>query len=266
MRLWGKIRGNSADYFIAEGSLDEGEEGGADAGDNESRGSGVNKFVYWVTNSPLGQWTQLPELTRQDIINSRSIKYTFSGNLDQKIYSNPFYFGTEKLYLRAQIARIAQSTNLVPRGLHRLQEENDREIEDNQPEEGEIVKPTTAQQASHKNWVHYVPSILTQGRTTHLDGKPVGDEEIEPQDLLAREVAKDPWEPRLKPIGADKAHLGGIPAWIIRTHGAQDAFVDERSGNVNVNYGTVHVKSTWWPGAHVFYHQERTLFIYCGNG
>jgi len=101
MRLWGKIRGNSNDYFIAEGTLDEGEEGGADAGENESRGTGVNKFVYWVTNSPLGQWTQLPDLTRQDVINARSIKYNFSGNLDQKIYTNPFYFGTEKLYLRS---------------------------------------------------------------------------------------------------------------------------------------------------------------------
>ena len=69
MRLWGKIRGTSADYFIAEGTLDGGEEG-AEGGDpdNEARGTGVNKYVYWATNKPLGEWTQLPDLSRKDII------------------------------------------------------------------------------------------------------------------------------------------------------------------------------------------------------
>jgi hypothetical protein len=49
-------------------------------------------------------------------------------------------------------------------------------------------------------WVHYAPQILNQGRTTHLEGKPNGEEEVEPADLLAREVKKDPWEPRLKSV------------------------------------------------------------------
>ena len=59
MRLWGKIRGTNADYFIAEGTVDGGEDGeaGADGGDNEARGTGVNKCVYWATNKPLGEWT-----------------------------------------------------------------------------------------------------------------------------------------------------------------------------------------------------------------
>jgi len=58
MRLWGKIRGSGCDYFIAEGTLDggeEAEEGGG--GDNEARGVGINKCVYWATNKPLGEWT-----------------------------------------------------------------------------------------------------------------------------------------------------------------------------------------------------------------
>lgn len=60
MRLWGKIRGTNADYFIAEGTVDGGGEdgeGGAEGGDNEARGTGVNKCVYWATNKPLGEWT-----------------------------------------------------------------------------------------------------------------------------------------------------------------------------------------------------------------
>lgn len=34
------------------------------------------------------------------------------------------------------------STTIVPGALYRLQEENKREIEDNAPEEGDIVKPS----------------------------------------------------------------------------------------------------------------------------
>lgn len=66
--------------------------------------------------------------------------------MDAKIYTNPFYFDTEKTYLRAQIARITQSTTLIPKGLYKFQEETEeREIVDNAPEdgEGEVPKPST---------------------------------------------------------------------------------------------------------------------------
>ena len=61
MKLWGKIKGNNFDYYIAEGIL---EGGGDPEGEDvpvateviEPRGTGVNKFVYWVCNSPNGTW------------------------------------------------------------------------------------------------------------------------------------------------------------------------------------------------------------------
>lgn len=112
----------------------------------EARGSGVNKNVYWATNSPLADWTILPDLKPQDIINSRSIKYMFSGDLNAKIYTNPFFFETEKVYLRAQISRITQSTTLVPKGVYKFQEETEeREVVENVPEEegAEAPKPST---------------------------------------------------------------------------------------------------------------------------
>lgn len=69
IRLWGKIHGSKRDYFIAEGKLDsaaaEGDEGSKS--NAEARGSGVNTYVYWATNSPLDAWTQLPDLTPGDI-------------------------------------------------------------------------------------------------------------------------------------------------------------------------------------------------------
>ena len=120
LRLWGKIRGTQKDYFIAEGTGGAAEEGEEPVEGVEARGTGVNKFTYWVCNGPMGAWTQLPDCKPVDLENARSIKYNFSGNLDQKIFTNPFYFNTEKVYLRAQIARISHSTTLVPKGLHKF--------------------------------------------------------------------------------------------------------------------------------------------------
>lgn len=43
--------------------------------DFEARGSGVNKYVYWVTDNVLtSKWTKLPDLNTKDIRDSRDIK------------------------------------------------------------------------------------------------------------------------------------------------------------------------------------------------
>ena len=57
IRLWGKILGSERDYFIAEGTFDGGQDEYEEKpADFEPRGSGVNKLVYWVCNSPLESW------------------------------------------------------------------------------------------------------------------------------------------------------------------------------------------------------------------
>lgn len=69
--FFGKIYGSEKDYYVAEGTLEGGEEeaeGGEEKGPEfEPRGTGVNKFVYWVTDNVLDKWTKLPDLTPADI-------------------------------------------------------------------------------------------------------------------------------------------------------------------------------------------------------
>jgi len=116
-------------------------------------------------------------------------------------------------------------------------------------------------------WLHHTPSILKQGRLTHKEGKALpGEEEVEAEELQKREVAADPWEPRLKCISSDAKAKGGLQAWVVRSFGVKDSFMDPKTGAHNKNFGTVLVKSMWWPGAFTFYHQERTMQIYVGNG
>lgn len=142
----------------------------------------------------------------------------------------------------------------MPKGLFRFQEENDREIEDNTPEEGEIQKPHTKDMIWMDMWQHMTPSILKQGRLTHMPGQPLpGEEDVEAEDLLKREVAKDPWEARLKSISSDNKTKGELPAWVLKSFGVKDSYLDGKTGAHSKNFGTVLVKSLWWPGAYVFY-------------
>lgn len=93
VRFFGKVFGTEKDYYIVEGTLEgEDEDGGEKPADFEARGSGVNKYVYWVTDNVLkGSWIKLPDLLPSDIIQARSIRVQFSGDLDRKIYTNPYF-------------------------------------------------------------------------------------------------------------------------------------------------------------------------------
>jgi len=60
MRFWGKLQGRKKDLWVAEGTLAKAEEASSDP-EMEPRGKGVNKLVYWVTDSLLEDWVQLPD-------------------------------------------------------------------------------------------------------------------------------------------------------------------------------------------------------------
>ena len=98
----------------------------------------------------------------------------FSGDLERKIITNPFFFGQEKHYLRAQIARISHGTTVVPNGLFKHAEPEEeggfpKEIEakDAENEEDNFKQPETEDQAQLTNWVHHSKSILLNNRTDH---------------------------------------------------------------------------------------------------
>ena len=61
-----------------------------------------------------------------------------------------------------------------------------------------LAKPIVSEMVKESAWVHHPLSVLKQGRLTHRPGEEI--EGKEPEEILAMEVAKDPWEERLKPI------------------------------------------------------------------
>lgn len=164
MKLWGKIKCTERDYYVIEGTVDaaEPEEGAPPETEVlEPRGTGVNKYAYFVCNSPNEQWKILPDLKPSDIINARGIKHTFSGDLEREIFTNPFYFQKEKVFLRAQIARITASTTLTPSGLYEFEEESTRDIKLREgDEEKPVVIPSVNDMRNASKWLHLNQSIL----------------------------------------------------------------------------------------------------------
>lgn len=204
----------------------------------EAKGTGVNELSYYVACDSLADWKRLPDLSYKDLIAARQNKVLFTGDLERPIFTNPFFFGKEKHYLRAQLSRIIHSTTLLPAGVMKL------EIEDADadglgtvdrlgtvvPNEGEedkpFVMPTTAMMADSKMWVHGKPNILINGRTAHIppedptDDLPEGED---PMDAIKTMVANDPYDPLLKKITDDgQISTGGkfkTVAWSVRLCG-----------------------------------------------
>jgi len=115
------VKGTCKDYYIVQGASNQGAGDDDEAPGREARGSeGVNQFAYWASNSPAGPFTVLPDLDPSDLAASKVIKVLFTGDLNRKIITNPFFFKTEKEHLRATIARISFSTTLVPAKIYRL--------------------------------------------------------------------------------------------------------------------------------------------------
>ena len=55
LRFWGKIYGSEKDYYVVEGDLNKSEEPVRNA-QQEQRGDGCNRHVYWVTDNVLHDW------------------------------------------------------------------------------------------------------------------------------------------------------------------------------------------------------------------
>mmetsp|Transcript_13608 Transcript_13608/g.15256 ORF Transcript_13608/g.15256 Transcript_13608/m.15256 type:complete len:391 (+) Transcript_13608:311-1483(+) len=267
LRFWGKIYGTERDYYVAEGFIaasgDE-EEGEKPKG-FEERGSGVNEFVYWVANDSLSDWTVLPDATPVLLKATRGIKVKFTGDLEKKIITNPFFFGEEKYYLRAQISRITHSTTIMPGGLHKLTEDSPKEIEAIEfEEESKAYKPSTESQSVLPSWVHAKKSILNSNRVSHLE--PEGDEfgDKEPEEIQKILDQRDPSEARLKPLSEDASQSGEDSAWTIRLLGDQT-----RTPGLNgktKHHGVVVVKSTVWIGSITCWKEDSYIQIYIGDG
>ena len=129
---------------------------------------------------------------------------SFSGDLDAKIFTNPFYFQAEKVYLRAQIARITCSTTLAPASMYKIDEDSKEVVPDTGDEENPKVKPSTYDMSKASSWCHLTPSILQIGKCKVPEPNPADFPDDTPEEEMKRlNDLKYPSEEKLKPIQGD---------------------------------------------------------------
>ncbi|XP_015837293.2 radial spoke head protein 6 homolog A [Tribolium castaneum] len=243
---------------------------------SEPSGVGANKNIYYVCNETGEPWVQLPDVTPKQIRVARQIYKTFTGDLDQPIVSYPFFPGSERNLLRAQIARISAGTHISPLGFYTfggegMGEGGEADEEEEEGNKGEIKEnpkydPVPIKDLTDRSmmfWVHHNHHILNQGRTTWWNPNPLPetglDEELGEEEEEAKPVVMGPepetGPPLLTPCSEDVT-LDAIPAWSVRS-----------SSGVAEEFAVAIVRSNFWPGAYSFATQGKMFHnVYFGSG
>lgn len=282
--FFGKIYGTLKDYYIAEATeVEPPAEFNYDADMEHRKEDGVNKNVFYVTNDLSEPWVELPDVKPNQIVASRKIRYSFTGDLNRPIYTNPHFNGQEQHLLRCQIARIYHGTKLVPTLNHYTIEDPENPFKPLVPNE----KPKMFKHndlVNLNNWIHYPPGILKEGRVSHFIEPP---EEVDPEEYRKKIMDKDPFDKRIKPVTEDNTIATStysklkVCPWKISQFYEDKIYINpyiklldetqpdfdplEQKDN-KADYTLICVKSLLWPGAYNFYLGKESYFFYFGNG
>jgi hypothetical protein len=281
--FFGKFFGTEKDYYIVEATeIDPPENFNYDNDMEKRKEDGINKNVFYATNDLSEKWIELPDVKPSQIKSSRLIKYTLTGNLENPIYSNPTFIGTEKHYLRCLIARIYHGAKLAPSINHFTIEDQESPFKPLTPAE-KPKKLNYNDLIKSENWIHFPPGILNCGRVSHMTEDP--PEGVDPEEFKKQVIAKDPFDKRMQKISEDRKIFINqrirINPWRIETGYEDNIYINpyikmldetapdfdpnEQKDNM-ANFLAISIKSLRWPGAVNIWTGKETYFFYFGNG
>ena len=167
IRFFGKIYGINSDYYIIQGIVKDYPMKNPPK-HVESRGNeGINRFTFWVSDSLLEYWNELPDITPEQVVASRRFKYIFTGDLNSKVKSFVPFPGKEMHLLKCQIVRILHSSSIVPKGFQKLSENYKDQLEGKIVEYDEEYKPLSFEEMKDPefaNWTHEYAYIYPSGK------------------------------------------------------------------------------------------------------
>lgn len=260
VRFFGKILTTGQPYYVLYGTgcAPVPSSAGADGVPPEV-GSGLNQACYFVSNSVVEPFEQLPDVSPAQVVAAQGIKKYFTGSLDAPVTCFPPFPGAEREYLRAQVARISAATWLVPSGKLAFDEEVEEEPKpiiaspDYAPSE-----PTAMLDA--ESWSHMLGGILAIGRCTNPP-KPEPEEGEEPE-----EVEEEEEKPALLPVGGDNA--ADKPFVLDEAYGEQPAWTFKLYHTQGKAYSVAIATSHRWPGAYsaAVNKADKVANVYLGYG
>eukprot|EP00485_Elphidium_margaritaceum_P003177 CAMPEP_0202688172 /NCGR_PEP_ID=MMETSP1385-20130828/3703_1 /ASSEMBLY_ACC=CAM_ASM_000861 /TAXON_ID=933848 /ORGANISM="Elphidium margaritaceum" /LENGTH=536 /DNA_ID=CAMNT_0049343079 /DNA_START=46 /DNA_END=1656 /DNA_ORIENTATION=+ len=280
-RFWGKVHGTRQDYYIVEAKLNAYPEAAESVpAQQEQPGQGVNEFVYFVcTDLESASWTQLEDVSPEQIKKSREIYRLFTGDLSAQVGGRQHFEWNEAQLLRAQIARISCATVVAPAEYYQAaaeeEEENSFAVQLNE----EFV-PAEDGGASTDGWVHSRAHLRLEGRLQKwvepenedaneaeteekTESQPTA-ESLEEQVPILQSLSNDTSAELVPPANSSDADNGDDE--VDNAESRKCWFIREL--NKNMPYQIVVVNNKLWGGAKTVYVANSKTFvnIYVGNG
>ena len=258
IRFFGKIYGIKSDYYIIQSSLKTYPMRNPPV-HVESRGNeGINRFTFWVSNSILESWYELPDITKEQIVASRKFKYHLTGDLNSKVKSFVSFPGKEMHLLKCQIVRILHSSCIVPKGYYKISENFKDQLEGKITEIDEEFKSPSFEEMKApegEGWVHEHAYIYPSGK--------IIDPTVETQVDRLKGINEDEGY-KVKEGEGDNVNELDFKYWKIKVVG--DQIMHNRPNGDPLTHAVVLVKNTRWPGTLTVWKEEKFANIYVGYG
>ncbi len=258
LRFFGKIYGINSDYYIIQGLLKTYPMKNPQV-HVESRGNeGINRFTFWVSNSILESWYELPDITHEQIVTSRRFKYHLTGDLNSKVKSFVSFPGKEMHLLKCQIVRILHSSCIVPKGYYKISENFKEQLEGKVTEIDEEFKSPTFEEMKGpegESWVHEHAYIYPSGK--------VIDPSVEAQVDRLKGINEDEGY-KVKEGEGENINEIDLKYWKVKVVG--DQIMHNRANGDPITHAVILVKNLRWPGTLTVWKEERFANIYVGYG
>ncbi len=258
LRFFGKIYGIHSDYYIIQGLLKTYPMKNPQV-HVESRGNeGINRYTFWVSNSILESWYELPDITHEQIVCARRFKYHLTGDLNAKVKSFVSFPGKEMHLLKCQIIRILHSSCIVPKGYYKISENFKEQLEGKVTEIDEEFKSPSFDEMKGpegEGWVHEHAYIYPSGK--------VIDPSVETQVDRLKGINEDEGY-KVKEGEGENVNEIDLKYWKIKVVG--DQIMHNRANGDPVTHAVILVKNTRWPGTLTVWKEEKFANIYVGYG
>ena len=258
LRFFGKIYGINSDYYIIQGLLKTYPMKNPQV-HVETRGNeGINRYTFWVSNSILESWYELPDITHEQIVISRRFKYHLTGDLNAKVKSFVSFPGKEMHLLKCQIVRILHSSCIVPKGYYKISENFKEQLEGKVTEYNEEYKSPSFDEMKGPEgeaWVHEHAYIYPSGK--------VIDPSVETQVDRLKGINEDEGY-KVKEGEGENINEIDLKYWKVKVVG--DQIMHNKANGDPIIHAVVLVKNLRWPGTLTVWKEEKFANIYVGYG
>ena len=258
LRFFGKIYGIKSDYYILQG-IEKKYPMKNPPVHVETRGNeGINRYTFWVSNSVLEAWYELPDITHEQLVASKQFKYHFTGDLNSKVKSFRTFPGKEMHLLKCQIVRILHSSNIVPKGYLKLSENFKEQLEGKVSEYDEEYKSPSFEEMKSpefESWTHEEAYIFPNGKV--ID--PANENQVD----RFRGIGEDEGYKVKEGVGEDANEID-MKYWKVKVVG--DQIMHNKANGDPITHAVVLVRNSRWPGTLTVWKEEKFANIYVGFG